>query len=137
MCTGVVGKCACERNDFVCYRSSEPSHTNVSHSSDHVGLVHVCQNNVCISSSAAKYDKLSLFLERWTINTDGIHIRTSDYMQAGGFVNEDMEFGSFQMKIHEAFSGDDVTQQFKVVEEKYLKSDVKKKVSQGALPGKL
>lgn len=70
------------------------------------------------------------------INTDGIHIRTSDYMQAGGFViNRDTEFGSFQVNIHEAFSGDDVTQQFK--EEKYLTSDAKKKVSEGALPGKL
>ena len=57
-------------------------------------------------------------------------------MQAGGFViNRDTEFGLFQANICEAFSGDDVTQQFK--EGKYLTTDAKKKMSQGALPGKL
>ena len=58
-------------------------------------------------------------------------------MQAGGFmINSDTKFGTFQANLHEAFSGDDVTQQLK--EERYLTSAAKKKkVSQGALPGKL
>lgn len=47
----------------------------------------------------------------------------------------DMEFGSLQTNIHEAFSGDDVTKQFK--EERYLVNDARKRVSQRFLPGKL
>lgn len=62
-----------------------------------------------------------------------LHICTSDFIQVDDMKTSKGVDINFPATIHEAFAGDDVTQQFE--EEKCLMTDVKK-ASEEVLPGK-